>query len=391
MRPGITIQHATQLARESRLVRSDVVGFIGFVTKQRWPKGAQRGDFVEMPLESAAQLLDSRAKALFDPVTVDAVSRFFQNGGSVCRAFSVCIESEQDLFTKDPFMDLFSGLMDRLREEEDIGLLALPVLAYLPVSYAGGVNVEVPWQPTLEMFLEHCMEMNYRFMLIDTPRELHGEALFRWVDRFRTENNHAASFGALYYPWLKDGDLEFPPSGCIAGMYARTDAEHAPFGVRWPPANQVLRAVTHPAHELRWRDSDEYINAHINLVLVQPARGVIVWGARTLSREPRWTHINSRRIVSYITEQIRRDSEWVVFENQRPELWEIIRRMVGSRLDMMWSAGLLTGDQARSEYEVLCDAELNPPEVRDAGQVNVKVLLRPISTAEFIVVDLKLG
>ena len=142
---------------------------------------------------------------------------------------------------------------------------------------------------------------------------------------------------------------------------------------------------------MRWSESDDLINAHINPLLTQPARGVIIWGARTLSREPQWVHINARRIVSLVSEQLRRDSEWVVFENQRPELWEIVARSVRSRLDQIWSAGLLTGDQAGLDYDVQCDAETNPLKVRDAGEIHVRVMLRPISTAEFIIVELQLG
>jgi len=57
----------------------------------------------------------------------------------------------------------------------------------------------------------------------------------------------------------------------------------------------------------------------------------------------------------------------------------------------MWGAGLLTGDKAGLEYDVKCDAEINPPEVRNSGQVHVRVQIRPISTAESIVVELRLG
>jgi hypothetical protein len=65
--------------------------------------------------------------------------------------------------------------------------------------------------------------------------------------------------------------------------------------------------------------------------------------------------------------------------------------MVRNRLDQFWGAGLLTGSQAGSEYLVQCDREINPPEVVDAGQINVKVVLRPIGTTESIVVELRLG
>jgi phage tail sheath protein FI len=116
-----------------------------------------------------------------------------------------------------------------------------------------------------------------------------------------------------------------------------------------------------------------------------------VWGARTLSRDVRWQQITSRRIVGMITERVRRDAEWVVFETQRPELWEVVARMVRTRLDGFWRAGLLTGEAEGNEYLVQCDAELNPPSVRDAGQVHFKVLLRPVASTEFIEVELAVG
>lgn len=404
MRPGITIQHAREMTRESDVVRSDVTGFIGVIPKARWPQGTGPGDFIELAVSSIGDLRSSPAVEFLDPATLQAVHHFFINGGVACRVFGLCIESERDLMAEDPFSVLFHALLDRLRGEEDIGLLVMPILAYLPITFESGGRARVLCQPTMELLLEHCREMNNRFLILDTPRDLHEDALIRWVRDFQERNGEnvgrraiheekagTASYGAIYYPWLHNGDELFPPSGCVAGIFARSEVEHAPFGVRWPPANQVMRGVTHPAVPVQWREVDRLTAAHINPILTQPARGVVVWGARTLSRDPKWMHINSRRITSFIAEQLRRDSEWVVFENQRPELYEIVRRTVKSRLDMLWGGGLLTGEQAGLEYHVQCDSELNPPEVRDAGQVNVKVLIRPISTAEYIVVELRLG
>ncbi len=344
-----------------------------------------------MKVTNYGEFAANPARNFFDLATQQAVEKFFLNGGQVCLLFGLCVESEADLCAEDPFSALFAPLHDRLRGEEDIGLLAMPVLAYLPVHYDRRGRATVACQPTLEMFLKHCREMNNRFLIIDTPRELHDQALVDWVGRFRDKNTEHASYGAIYYPWLMDGDSTFPPSGSVAGVYARTDREHAPFGVRWPPANREVLGATHPAVPVKWRESDSLTAAHINPILTQPGRGVVIWGARTLSKDPRWMHINARRIISLVSEQLRRDAAWVVFENQRPELWEIISRTVRSRLDQLWSAGLLTGDQAGLDYHVQCDAELNPLEVRNAGIVNVSVTLRPISTAEFIVVELRLG
>lgn len=391
MRPGIIVQHSREKVNEKGLVRSDIVGFIAVVPKGRWPPDAVVGDFFELALGSYAELLTNPGRHYFDPVTRRSVQAFFENGGANCILFGLCIESERDLMVPDPLEVCFMPLIDRLREEENLGLLCMPSLAYLPFDVDKSGDPIVPYEAVLHLLLNHCREMNHRFLVIDPPRDLHDRLLTRWVNNFRNKVAPVASFGALYYPWLANGDEVMPPSGTVLGSYARIDREHAPFGVRWPPANEVLRGISHPVVELRWGEAGDLTEAGVNPIMVQPARGVVVWGARTLSRDPRWLHINSRRIVSYVSEQLKRDSEWVVFENQRPELWEILSRMVRNRLDQLWGAGLLAGDQAGSEYLVQCDRETNPPEVVNAGQVNVKVVLRPISTTENIVVELRLG
>ncbi len=396
MRPGIIVQHAKELTRETSTVRSDILGVIGVVTQDRWPAGVTVGDFLELRLDSHADLEKNRGKMLFDAASRRAVRAFFENGGRTCHLFGLVIRNEQDLLVDDPFEAVFASLIDRLRGEEDIGILAMPALGYLPLTFEGGQSM-VGGRPVVggeaiwSMLLGHCQEMNNRFLIIDPPRELHDRALTDWVKDFRKRNDAIASFGAIYYPWLMQGDEEFPPSGPMAGVFARVENEHAPFGVKWPPANESLRGVTHPSVELRWKEGGDLSEQAINPILMQPSRGVVVWGARTLSSDPNWIHINSRRIVSLICEQVRRDSEWSVFENQTPELWSTITRTVRGRLDQLWSAGLLTGESAGEQYLIKCDDETNPPEARDAGQVNVRIWLRPISTTEYILVELRLG
>ena len=390
LRPGITIQHTRERSPDSDVVRSDITGFIGVIRSDRWPDGAKVGDFVEIPLSNWADFDESPFSDVFDPPSVRAVQSFFENGGERCHLFGVYLRSTQDLMARDPFPRLFFAVMERLRTEEDLGLIAMPILAHLP-SHVGPDGVLFSGEGTLELLLKHCREMNNRFLIIDAPKDLHGESLLSWVRSFRERHRESCSFGAVYYPWLLNGEESFAPSGSVAGVFSRTERASQPFGVRQPPANQVVHGVTHPSVEVSWRDTGTYLGNHINLAIAQPTRGVVVWGARTLSLESQWMHINSRRIVSMISEQLRRDNEWVVFENQRPQLWDVVSRSVRSRLDSVWSAGLLTGQKAGLDYLVKCDAETNPLEVRDAGQLHVEVTLRPISTTEFIVLDLRLG
>mgnify|MGYP003953597843 CR=1 FL=1 len=202
---------------------------------------------------------------------------------------------------------------------------------------------------------------------------------------------HAASFAAIYYPWLMHGDECFPPSGAIAGSFARIEIEHGDFGVVWPPANTVLRGVTHVEVELTWVEAGAYAEQAINPVIVQSGRGVIVFGARTLSGDDKYKFINTRRIVSMVFEQLRRDTEWAVFETNNPHLWDVLDRDVRYRLEQFAGAGLLTDDGGDMEYLVRCDYSTNPVEYRDAGQVNIEVMLRPVGTTERVLIDLCIG
>lgn len=390
MRPGISIEHALRVSGDDRPVRSDVAGFISIIPPARWPSGAVSGDFIELEIGSAEGFAAHPTYPFFDPATRRAVAVFFHNGGETGRVFGLCVRSEQALMDPAAAEELSAGLVDRLRGQEDVNVLCMPVLAYLPVV-GGGDDLFVGATAMVALLLRHCRDMNNRFLLIDPPRHAEEAAVFAWARQLRGLDGVDTSYGALYFPWVMAGDESMPPSGAVAGVFARLDAEKAPFGVRWPPANQALRGVTHPAMEIPWSDSGRFAEAGVNPLLSQPGRGVVIWGGRTLSTDPRWLHINARRIVSFITERIRRDAEWVVFEHQRPELWETVGRMVRARLDSFWNAGLLTGETAGSEYLVQCDEELNPPVVRDAGQVHFRVLLRPVSTTEFIEVELRLG
>ena len=92
-----------------------------------------------------------------------------------------------------------------------------------------------------------------------------------------------------------------------------------------------------------------------------------------------------------ITEQIRRDNEWAVFETNNPHLWDVLDRDVRYRLEQFWRAGLLAGERAGEQYAVTCNATNHPRYLLDSGQVNVEIRMRPVGTAEQIVIDLRLG
>ena len=390
--PGIVIQHARLPDRNIGLVRGDIAGIIGFIPKERWPEGAVAGDFVELLLRREGDLWDHPDRGLFDPASRRAVRGFFANGGDTAHLFGVCVRSEEDLKAPSGELGVLGPLLYRLRSEEDIALLAVPAAAYMrcELSPRDG-TVRADSEVLYDELLAHCREMTNRFLVMDAPRGLHGDPLLRWVASIRSRQPENRSFGALYYPWLLQGDDMFPPSGVMLGAYARTELAHRPFGVGWPPANLALSGVTHTEFEIDWAEASMLAEQHINPIVVQPGRGVVVFGARTLSRDPSFVHINSRRIVNLVGEQLRRDSEWAVFETNNPHLWDVLERDVRVRLGEFSAAGLLSGGTSGEDYRVVCNAENNPVHLRAQGQVSVLVHLRPVGTTEQILIDLRLG
>lgn len=391
MRPGITIQHGTLPVRQYGLVRCDIGAIVSFITAERWPEGASAGDFVELSLRRAVELEDHPLRSLFSRAAARAVRSFFENGGDQLHFFGVCVHALEDLKGASESDGVLVALFDRLRAEDDIALLCLPELAYMRCEVSASGMVRGDADSIYAVFLRHCRQMTNRFLILDAPRGLHGDLLFRWFERFRSGDPETMSYGAVYYPWLQRGDEVYPPSGAVMGTFARTELEHAPFGIAWPPANTSVRGATHTEVELDWAECGRVSDTGINPMVVQPGRGVVIWGARTMSKNPTWTFINSRRIVSMVSEQLRRDNEWAVFEVNDRSLWKIIERDVLVRLDQFWAAGLLSGARSQEEYSVQCNDATNPMALRDAGQLNVQILLRPVGTTERILIDLRLG
>lgn len=197
-------------------------------------------------------------------------------------------------------------------------------------------------------------------------------------------------YGAFYFPWLRARDaidpdrlVTVPPSGHIAGIYARTDAER---GVHKAPANETVRGALGVTQTVSRAEQAVLNPAGVNCIRFFSREGVRVWGARTLAPSAsNWRYLNVRRLFNMIEESIAQNTKWVVFEpNDRP-LWKAIQRDVGAFLTLLWRQGALAGASPEQAFFVKCDEETNPPDVIDAGQVVTLIGIAPVKPAEFVV------
>jgi phage tail sheath protein FI len=232
--------------------------------------------------------------------------------------------------------------------------------------------------------IAHCERMGNRFAIIDPLPDLSPQEAKKWRE---VETNYDSKYAALYYPWVKvsgpDGrPLAVPPSGHVAGIYARSDTER---GVHKAPANEVIRGALEAAKQITKGEQDTLNPIGVNCIRSFTGRGLRVWGARTLSSDPAWRYVNVRRLFNYVEASIEHGTQWVVFEPNDPDLWARVKRDVEAFLTGAWRDGMLFGRTPQEAFFVKCDEELNPPDVRDRGQLFIDIGLAPVKPAEFVV------
>jgi phage tail sheath protein FI len=233
--------------------------------------------------------------------------------------------------------------------------------------------------------IAHCELMGDRIAVLDPPPNLNAQKIKEW----RSDTaGYDSKYACLYYPWIsvfdpaRGREIFVPPSGHIAGIWGRNDDTR---GVHKAPANEVVRGALSLEMQLTKQEHDLLNPIGINCLRGFPNRGLRVWGARTLSSDPAWRYLNVRRLFNYLEESILNGTQWVVFEPNDPALWAKITRTIASFLVMEWRKGALFGLTPDEAFYVKCDAETNPAEGIDLGQVVCEIGVAPVKPAEFVI------
>ena len=74
-----------------------------------------------------------------------------------------------------------------------------------------------------------------------------------------------------------------------------------------------------------------------------------------------------------------------MFEPNDQGLWQKITRNITAFLTNVWRSGALFGATPQQAFYVKCDAETNPPELRDVGQVVTEIGVAIVRPAEFVI------
>jgi Bacteriophage tail sheath protein len=212
------------------------------------------------------------------------------------------------------------------------------------------------------------------------------------------------SYAAMYFPRLRlsdplqDGNLEdFAPSGAVAGVISRTDAERgvwkAPAGLDAALRGIVGTSINGIPAPLTDKENGDLNPLGLNSIRSFPNIGHVVWGARTLEGSDvlasQWKYVPVRRLALFIEESLFRGTKWVVFEPNDEPLWAQIRLNVGAFMHGLFRQGAFQGTSPRDAYLVKCDRETTTQDDINRGVVNILVGFAPLRPAEFVVIRIQ--
>jgi phage tail sheath protein FI len=307
-----------------------------------------------------------------------AVYGFFDNGGAGC--YVVRVATEGDL----------SKALTAFAAIDDISMVASPGLTSATDSAA---------------LAGHCALLQDRVAILDAVQTDAPATNFAAGNFTALENTPSdatpglrpsdSSYAAVYFPWIQvfdpgtqltqggNGLIYVPPSGHMAGIWARVDNSR---GVFKAPANEVVQGAVGLQWNLARADQDNLNPKGVNII--RALNGAIrVWGARTVGGDDNgdFKYLSTRRYFNYLRKSIDHGTQWVVFEPNGSSLWKRIIRSVDDFLLNEWHAGALFGDTPKQAFFVRCDENTNPPEVRAAGEVITEIGVAILQPAEFVI------
>lgn len=272
----------------------------------------------------------------------------------------------------------------------DDALAALQRLEDISIVAAPGSSSFGDAQAIAGKLVTHCEQRRaYRIAVLDTPPAQTPTEVRLFRSLFDS------TYAAMYYPWVvvsnplasvndprTSRELVLPPSGFVAGIYARNDVQR---GVHKAPANEVVRGALRFETQVNFAQQESLNPLGINCLRALSGRGLRLWGARTATSDGEWKYVNVRRYFNYLGASIDRGTQWAVFEPNGEGLWANIRESVSDFLYAEWRNGALLGATPKHAYFVRCDRSTMTQSDLDNGRLICEVGIALVKPAEFVI------
>jgi hypothetical protein len=245
------------------------------------------------------------------------------------------------------------------------GLFALEGVAGFNLLYIPPRGRDLDVGLTTWTIAARLCRRRHAMLLVDPPASWDSVEAALWALRdwpLRSED------ALMYFPRVLAQDRlrgrgEVFGSGAVAaGMIARSDAAW-PVWAAAEGEEAILRPGLRPAIAIS--EADRARLAHHGVNVLQSGRAPVRLGLapRTLLEEARtasdWRYLSARRFALFIMNSVLDGTRWVLFERNRPWLWERARAQVEQFLDALEREGAFVGRSAAESWFVICDERLN--------------------------------
>lgn len=193
---------------------------------------------------------------------------------------------------------------------------------------------------------------------------------------------------AYYFPYgvdLNDEDVALSPA--IAGIAIRRYIEQ---GFAEPPAGAEypIKGIKTLKYNATWNESNIANPEGINLILNQPNKGIVCWGARTRSSDPLFRFVSTRVIMNITLATLSRSFDFELFSSVggASDILFDIQRKGNAILDTLWRAGLYYGQSPDQAFSFVSDSSVQLPSLLEDGIVNAFCWVVPATILERLII-----
>lgn len=195
------------------------------------------------------------------------------------------------------------------------------------------------------------------------------------------------NYGAGYMDWFEMADdytgdfFWVPPSIKAMGVYVNTDVNYeywdAPAGL-----NRGVIQATDVSFSPTMKQAGAIYEKNWNYAINYPQDGIVLEGQKTFQTKPSaFDRVNVRRLFLRLERAAYQVSRYFVYEGNTA----YTRQRLVDALDPYFKDAKNRG--GIYDYKIICDESINDPDTIDRNELKVKIGIKPVKTAEFILID----
>lgn len=195
---------------------------------------------------------------------------------------------------------------------------------------------------------------------------------------------------AYYAPYIKNLDDRYiAPSSYVAGIacsrYINEGFQQPPAGARYP-----LRGAIGLKFEISAQQQEVTYALGLNPIRSLPNRGIVAWGARTLSPNPLFKYVNTRAILNVLIDVMGRSFDDLLFEqiDSAGTVYARVKSIASQVLGQFFRQGALFGARPEQAYLVVCSSANNSTTDLENGSVRLDVYVATSPTLERLLVTI---